>query len=175
MEQLPSVRTARITTAPTGFSLVEVLVAILVGLLVLAGLHRIFVAGITTQQATSLQTEVNRKAQVAMDDMISRLRGSSGIVEAQPSRVWFVDQDEYNVRYWVDAGTLYRYRSPNPGSYSGGVRLATDVSHLGFQYYDDNEQPAAAADQASSVAVELLLERAPYSARLTSAATLRNK
>ncbi len=175
MERLPSVRTPKITTASTGFSLVEVLVAVLVGLLVLAGLHRIFVAGLTTQQATSLQTEVNRKAQVAMDDMISRLRGSSGVVEAQLNRVWFVDQDDNNVRYWVDGGTLYRYRSSDPGSYSGGVPLATNVSHIGFQYFDDNHQPADAADQASSVAVELLLERAAYSARLTSAATLRNK
>lgn len=167
--------TARITTAPKGFSLVEVLVAILVGLLVLAGLHRIFVAGITTQHATSLQTEVNRKAQVAMDDITSRLRGSSGILDAQPNRVWFTDQDDDNVRYWLDGGSLYRYNAPDPGGYSGGIRLATDVSQLVFHYYDDNRQPAATADQASSVSVDLLVERAPYSARLTSAATLRNK
>jgi len=175
MEQLARVRTASIRTRFAGFSLVEVLVAVLVGLLVLAGLHRVFVAGLTTQQTTSLQTEVNRKAQVAMDDMISRLRGSSGAVEAQPNRVWFIDQDNNNVRYWVNDGTLYRYRSPDPGSYSGGVRLATNVSHIGFEYYDENHQPASVADQACSVVVELVVERGAHSARLRSAVALRNK
>ncbi len=175
MGQRPPARISSITSRSTGFSLVEVLVAVLVGLLVLAGLHRVFVAGLTTQQVTSLQSEVNRKAQVAMDDMISRLRGSSGVVEAQPNRVWFIDQDDNNVRYWVSDGALYRYRSSDPGGYSGGIRLTTDVSLIGFEYYDDNHQPASAADQVSSVVVELVVERAAHSARLRSAVNFRNK
>jgi type II secretory pathway pseudopilin PulG len=175
MDQLPPARIARITARSAGFSLVEVLVAVLVGLLGLAGLHRVFIAGLTTQQTTSLQTEVNRKAQVAMDDMISRLRGSSGVVEAQPNRVWFIDQDDNNVRYWVNDATLYRYRSPDPGGYSDGIRLATNVSLIGFEYYDDNHQPASVADEASSVVVELVVERGAHSARLGSAVNFRNK
>lgn len=168
-------RAARIKRRLAGFTFIEVLVAIIVGLFVLAGLHRVFVSGITTHRTTSLQTEVNRKAQVAMDDMASRLRGSSGVVEAAPDKIWFVDQDENNVRYWVNDATLYRYRSPDPGSYAGGERMATNVSHLGFEYYDDNGAPTAVADEAASVVVELVVERAGHSARLRSAVTLRNK
>ncbi|UCC67369.1 MAG: hypothetical protein JSV79_09570 [Armatimonadota bacterium] len=168
-------REARIKTRLAGFTFIEVLVAVIVGLLVLAGLHRVFVSGVTTQRTTSLQTEVNRKAQVAMDDMASRLRGSAGVVEAGADKIWFVDQDENNVRYWVNDATLYRYRSADPGSYSGGERMATNVSHLGFEYYDDNGGPTAVADEAASVTAELVVERAGHSARLRSAVTLRNK
>ena len=85
--------------ARRGFTLVELLVGLIVGLLVLAGVHRIFVAGIKTQNTTSLQTEVNRKAQVAIDNMVSKLRGSSEVLDASASRIWFIDQDGKNCRF----------------------------------------------------------------------------
>ena len=156
-------------------TLVEVLVALAVGLLVLAGVHRVFISGLKTQNTTSLQTEVNRKAQIAVDDMISRLRGSSDVIEAYPDKIWFVDQDEQNVRYWVDDGRLYRYCSLSPGGYSGGVRVASNVSELQFEYYDIDGQPAATADDAVKVTVLLQVERGAHSARLKSAVRLRNK
>ena len=159
----------------TGFTLTEVLVAIVVGLLVLTGVHRIFVAGLKTQSTTSLQTEVNRKAQVAMDDLISRLRGSSGVVDAYPDRIWFVDQDDQNVRFWVSEGMLYRYCAPDPGGYSGGVLLASSLSHIGFEYYDSDGQPATDAGEAVEVVAELEVAQAAHSARLKSAVRLRNK
>jgi Tfp pilus assembly protein PilW len=166
---------ARAPAGSIGFTLVEALVVAIVGLLVLAGVHRIFVAGLSTQHTTSIQTEVNRKAQVALDGMISRLRGSSGPVESSPDRVWFIDQNGDNVRYWVADGALYEYRSASPGSYSDGMPLATSVSQLAFEYFNDLGQPAATADDVSSVVVELTVARAAYSARLRSSATFRNK
>ena len=159
----------------TGFTLVEALVVVIVGLLVLAGVHRVFVAGLSTQHSTSVQTEVNRKAQVALDGMISRLRGSSGAVESDPNRIWFIDQNGDNVRYWVTEGTLYEYRSVSPGSYSDGMPLATSVSQLAFEYFNELGQPAATADDVSSIVVELTVARAAYSSRLRSSADFRNK
>ncbi len=158
-----------------GFTLVELLVAALVGLLVLAGVHRIFVAGLTTQHTTAAQTQVNRTAQVAIDDMISRLRGGSQILDAQPNMIWFLDQDDYNVRYWLDESELLRYRSLDPGSYSAGVPLATDISQLTFEYYDQYDQPAVIIEDVTRVVVELTAQHAAHSARFRSAAALRNK
>ncbi len=159
----------------SGFTLTELLVGLLVGLLVLAGMHRIFVAGLKTQNTTSLQTEVNRKAQVAIDDMISKLRGSSEVIDNAPERIWFLDQDGNNCRFWVNAGTLYRYLGESAGSYSGGVPLATNVSQIQLEYLDPDGQPAASADAVCTVAVLLEVERAAHVARLRSAVRLRNK
>jgi prepilin-type N-terminal cleavage/methylation domain-containing protein len=158
-----------------GFTLPELLVAVIVGLLVLAGVHRIFVAGLTTQTTTSLQTEVNRKAQVAMDDVIMRLRGGSSVVEAQPNRVWFIDQNGDNCRYWVDAGTLYRYCAAEAGSYSGGVRVASSVSGRDLGYYDQEGEPAASNALIARVEVSIEISRGGHTALLHSAAKLRNK
>lgn len=158
-----------------GFTLTELLVTLFVGLLVLAGVHRIFVAGVKTQNTTSLQSEVNRKAQVAMDDMISKLRGASEVIDASSNRIWFVDQDEKNCRYWVTDGTLHRYWDTAAGSYSGGMPLATDVVEMSFEYLDRDGQPAPTADAAYTVSVVLHVERASHSARIESAVRLRNK
>jgi type II secretory pathway pseudopilin PulG len=173
----PNPRVSRAAAQPgsTGFTLVEALVVVIVGLLILAGVHRVFVAGLSTQHSTSVQTEVNRKAQVALDAMVSRVRGSSGAVESDPNRIWFIDQNGDNVRYWVTDGTLYEYRAASPGKYSDGMPLATSVSRLAFEYFNDLGQPAATADDVSRVVVELAVARAAYSARLRSSATLRNK
>ena len=161
--------------ADRGFTLIELLVGLLVGLLVLAGVHRIFVAGVKTQNTTSLQTEVNRKAQVAIDNMVSKLRGSSEVLDASPGRIWFIDQDGKNCRYWLSEGTLYRYLGESAGNYSGGVPLASNVSQMQFEYLDQDGQPAASADAVYSVRVLLHVERSSHVAELRSAARLRNK
>ena len=158
-----------------GFSLPELLVAVIIGLLVLVGVHRVFVAGLSTHNTASLQAEVNRKAQVALDDLVSLLRSSSGVVEGDSDHIWFVDQDGNNVRYWVSDGELCCYRDVPKGSYSGGAVVASNLSGILFQYYDANDQPAATASEAVKVAVELTVERAFHSARLKSAAWLRNR
>lgn len=158
-----------------GFTLPEVLVAVLVGLLVLAGVHRVFVAGLTTQTTTSLQTEVNRKAQVGMDDIIMRLRGGSSVVDAQADRIHFVDQNENNCRYWVEEGQLRRYCAAAAGAYSGGIRVASDITQLQFDYFNRDGQPAATADETARAEVTLEVTKQGQNALLRSAVRLRNK
>ena len=157
-----------------GFTLTEVLVAVVVGLLVLAGVHRIFISGLTTQTTTSLQMEVNRAAQVAIDDMAARLRGSSAVVDADPDRVAFTDQNGNNVRYWVSNRNLYR--AINASNYTGGMKMAGDVSELQFLYYIQYPgTPAPSEAEAKQVVVLLEIERGGHSARLRSSVRLRNK
>lgn len=156
-----------------GFTLVEALVALLVGLLVLFGIHKIIVAGVKTQTTTSVQTELNRSAQVTMDDLVSRLRGSSAVVEALADRISFTDQEGDNIKYWVEEGELYR--AINASKYDGGILMAKDVTRFAFIYVDVDGNPGAGAEQAVRVAVELTLERARHSTHLQSAVKLRNK
>ncbi|MCJ7751824.1 MAG: prepilin-type N-terminal cleavage/methylation domain-containing protein [Armatimonadetes bacterium] len=164
-------RNLRSAGARRGFTLVELLVGLIVGLLVLTGVHRIFIAGIKTQNTTSLQTEVNRKAQVAIDSMVSKLRGSSEIRQSLPGRIWFIDQDGEDISYWVSNGTLYQ----DGADYSGGVPLASNVSQMQFVYLDRDGQPTASADAVYSVRVLLHVERSSHVAELRSAVRLRNK
>ena len=175
MDLKPGMRNLGSTRVCGGFTLTELLVGLIVGLLVLAGVHRIFVAGIKTQNTTSLQTEVNRKAQVGIDNMVSRLRGSSEVLDASPERIWFIDQDGKNCRDWVSDGTLYRYLGESDGSYSGGVPLASNVSQVQLEYLDRDGQPAASAEAVYSVRISLDVERSSHTVGLRSAVRLRNK
>lgn len=144
----------------------------LVGLLVLAGVHRLFVAGLTTQTVTSIETEINRKAQVAMDDIVRRLRGGRGVTDARADRIAFVDQEGQTVRYWVDGGRLYRALGGT--GYTGGVLMARDVSQLALGYHDAAGAPVAEPARAVRVAVQIEVSRASHAARLRSAVGLRN-
>ena len=173
MDDGTRMRHKAVTAHTSGFTLPEMLVVVVVGLLVLTGLHRVFVAGMRTQTTTSLQTEVNRKAQVAVDDISARMRGAEIVEDNATDRISFIDQDGNNVRYWVDEGVLFRVLGSN--DYSGGIPVASDVSEISFSYYDTSGQPAAAASDAVRVVVRLGVERLRHSCVLESGVTLRNK
>lgn len=159
-----------------GFTLMELLVALLVGLLVLEGVHRIFVAGLTTQYTTSTQTEVNRKAQIGIDSVVSKLRGSSEVKDAAANRIWFLDQDGNNCRFRLENGTLFfRDWGASSGSYTGGTPVASDISVFDLDYYDENGQPTSIAGNVYSASVELEVKESRQSARLRSAVRLRNR
>ncbi len=162
--------------ASAGFTLTELLVALLIGLLVLEGVHRIFVAGLTTQYTTSTQTELNRKAQVGADTIVSKLRGSSGIKEAAANRIWFLDQEGNNYRFWLENGKIYfRDWGASNGSYANGNPVASNVTVFDLDYFDANGQPTSVAADACEVAVELEVKDARQTACLRSRVRLRNK
>jgi phosphotransferase system glucose/maltose/N-acetylglucosamine-specific IIC component len=140
-------------------TLPEVLVAVLVGLLVLTGLHRIFVAGLTAQSATSLEATSNRSVQVGLDHLLDRLRGAYLVTDAGLHRITFRDVSETgqirNHYYWVGPDrALYYSRT----GYSNGARVASEVSDLIFTYLDSSGQPAGSADRAVRVVVRLRVE-----------------
>jgi Tfp pilus assembly protein PilW len=170
-----------------GFTLTEVLVALVIGLLVLVGIHRIFVTGLSSETTTSLQTEVNRKAQVAMDEMIDRLRGGRTVAGvSSANRIAFTDQDGAYCCYWVANRTLYRAANT---TFTNGTSVATNVSALSLTYLDQNGQQitdlSKAPAQAVTVEVDLTVAKDDYpyqaksalrySSQLRSAARLRNK
>jgi len=169
-----------------GFTLTEVLVAVVIGLLVLVGIHRIFVAGLSSETTTGLQTEVNRKAQVAMDEMIDRLRGGRTVVSAYANKIAFTDQEGAYCCYWAADRTLYRAANT---TFTSGTSVATDVSAFSLTYLDQNGQQITDLSNApaQAVTVEATLTVAKdnyayqatsalrYSSQLRSSARLRNK
>jgi type II secretory pathway component PulJ len=135
------------------------LVAVLVGLLVMAGLHQMFVSSLTAQTTTSSQMEIDRRAQVAMDEITSTLRQASpSVLDLQPAILDNFDSQHpdrihcaaapgsnlepvtdqngnaQDVRYWVANGSLYR--KIGGSGYAGGSVLAAGVTKLTFTFYD---------------------------------------
>ena len=178
-------RRAAVRRRPPGFTLTEMLVALLVGVMVLAGVCRIFVSGITTQTTTSTQTEASGSAQVAMDEMMDRLRGAYSITDlahlngsATVNAIAFSDLDASGNqrvwRYWRGADANL-YRSLNTSDYSGGIAVATDVQQVVFDARDQNGSSTATPSQAIAVVVSLTVKKENASVVLVSRVRRRNQ
>jgi Tfp pilus assembly protein PilW len=186
VEQSSEMRHIGTKRQSVGFTLTEVLVAVVIGMLVLVGVHRIFVVGLGSETTTSLQTEVDRESQVAMDDMLDRMRGGRTVVSAYANRIAFADQEGAGYCYWVANRTLYRAANT---TFTNGTSVATDVSALSLTYWDQYGQQITDLSKApaQAVTVEATLTVAKdnyayqaksalrYSSQLRSAARLRNK
>lgn len=181
----------------SGFTIAEMLVAVLVGLLIMAGLYRMFVAGLATQTTATSEVEVVRKAQVVMDDIAFRLRQSApstlygwpAILEdadpQYPDRIHFAAPPGSNlepdptaeVRYWLRTGALRRKIGGN--NYTGGEVLAGDVSQLVFTFYRYDASanlfvPTDLAAETVAVKVQLTITEGKVSSTLESTVRLRN-
>jgi type II secretory pathway component PulJ len=181
----------------SGFTLAEMLVAMLVGLLVLVGVQHIFTAGLTTQTTTSSQMEVDRRAQIAMDEITSLLRqASQSILYHQPAilddfdpqhpdRIHFAaapgpdlepakDQNGYDqdVHYWVENGSLKR--KIGGSGYTGGRVLASGVTNLGFTFYDAHGNITSDRRQTIRVGIALTIQDGKNWSVVQSSVRLRN-
>lgn len=185
-----------------GFTLAEMLVAMLVGLLVVSGVYQLFVAGLTTQTTTSSQVELDRKAEVAMDDIAFRLRqGGRSILyntpailddwdSQHPDRIHFAappgadlepvpdpSGQPQEVRYWLNGHALMR--KIGGSGYSGGVAAASDVQQLSFTFYAYDGStgqlvPTTLAAQTVAVKALLTLQDGTTTSELESTIKLRN-
>jgi len=175
----------------------EMLVAVVVGLLVMVGLHQMFVTSLKSEATTSSQMEADRKAQVAMDDIAFWLRQSApsirygipAILEdadpQHPDRIHFSAPPDANLepdpnaalRYWMESGAIRRGIGGN--GYNGGVILAGDVSDLSFTFlrFDSGTlqlEPTSLAAETAAVKVRLTVRQGRVSSRLESTVRLRN-
>ena len=168
----------------------EMLVALVVGLLVMVGLHQMFVTGLTSQTTTSSQMAVDRRAQVAMDEITSMLRQASpsllylkpAVLEdydpQHPDRIHFAGAPGANlepapdIRYWLNSGRLMR--NIGASGYTGGGVLATGVTDLGFTFYDAAGNPTTLAAQTVRVGIALTIRDGRSWSIMESSARLRN-
>jgi prepilin-type N-terminal cleavage/methylation domain-containing protein len=180
-----------------GFTLVEMLVAVLVGLLVMAGLHQMFVSGLTAQTTTSSQMEIDRRAQVAMDEITSTLRQASpSLLTLQPPILDNFDTQHpdrvhcaaapaanlepatdgsgnaQDVRYWVAGGSLYR--KIGGSGYTGGSALATGVTKMAFTFYDAAGNVTNDRAQTVRVGASLMIQDGANWSVIGSTVRLRN-
>lgn len=190
------------TMGRRGFTITEVLVALFVGLLIMIGLHQMFVAGVSTEATTSSQMEVDRKAQVAMDDITSRLRhaspstltGAPAILadydSAHPDRIDFAGppgadleppkdggNNTIHNRYWLETGSLKR--KIGGSGYTGGDVLADSATQLVFSFYARDPitkqlVPTNLAQQTAAVQVKLTIQQGRLSSSMQSTVGLRN-
>jgi phosphotransferase system glucose/maltose/N-acetylglucosamine-specific IIC component len=170
--------------------MVEMLVAVAVGLLVMVGLHQMFVSTVTTQTTTSSQMEVDRRVQVAMDEITSLLRQAAPSTlllkpavldnyDAQhPDRIHFAGAPSPNlepgpdVRYWVSTGQLRR--NIGASGYAGGSVLATGVTDLRFTFYNAAGTQTTAAVETVRVAATLTIRDGRNWSIVQSSVKLRN-
>lgn len=133
-----------------GFTLTELMVAMAVGLIVLAAIYHVFVFQSQRFDREEQIAEMQQNARAAMDTMTREIRmagydpdgdSSAGILAAGPSSISFsldVDQGggSYQtcvIAYHLDPGN---HRVTRVCGASGNQPLAENIQDLAFSYYD---------------------------------------
>ena len=170
--------TPRCPRGRDGFTLPEALVALILGLTILVGVYKVLSGGIMTQTTVVAQQEINRKAQVGMDEMVRILRGASQIQDAGTNRITVIDQDGNSVRFYLSGAQLMKV--VNGSSYSGGQSIASNITNLSLIYYYLNagarqQQQPPNLSQVNEVGLQLTAGQTGYVITLSSAARMRNK
>jgi len=176
----------------SGFALVEMLV----GLVVMAGLHQMFVSSLTAQTTTSSQMEADRRTQVAMAETTSALRQASPsglllaspiLADRDPTHPDRIDcagprgadteppkgsGDVTHYRYWLDSGALKR--SIGGSNYTGGSVLTTEVTKPAFTFYDAAGNVSSKRTQTVRAGVGLTIQDGSSWSVVGSAVRLRD-
>lgn len=150
----------------SGFTIVEVLVALSIFLLILMGIMQVFEPSNLAYQTSQRKLNVQQNGRVAMDLMTRQIRmagyfpenidtnvanDQANSVEIATDRALAVAGDldgtgaSSTFFFCLDNQGLKRVQGPrgNNSSYvcSGGAILAESVTSLGFAYYDANNDP----------------------------------
>ncbi|HEY7518963.1 MAG TPA: prepilin-type N-terminal cleavage/methylation domain-containing protein [Methylomirabilota bacterium] len=150
----------------SGFTIVEVLVALSIFLLILMGIMQVFEPSNSAYQSSQRKLNVQQNGRVAMDVMVRQIRmagyfpenidtdnsnDQQNSVEVATNAAIAVAGDldgsgSTNAFFFcLDSAGLRRVQGPRgaASSYtcSNGVVLAEGVTNLGFAYYDANNDP----------------------------------
>lgn len=150
----------------SGFTIVEVLVALSIFLLILMGIMQVFEPSNLAYQSSQRKLNVQQNGRVAMDIMVRQIRMAGYFPENIDTNVANDQANSVEVAtnaaiavagdldgtgasntffFCLDSGGLRRVRGVRgaAGSYtcSNGDVLAESVTSLGFAYYDANNNP----------------------------------
>jgi prepilin-type N-terminal cleavage/methylation domain-containing protein len=158
--------TPRCRWRQSGFTIVEVLVALSIFLLILMGIMQVFEPSNLAYQSSQRKLDVQQNGRVAMDTIVRQLRMAgyfpenvdNDVTNDQVNSVEIATDTALAVAgdldgsgatnaffFCLDSGGLRRVRGARgaAGSYtcSNGDVLAESVTTLGFAYYDANNAP----------------------------------
>jgi prepilin-type N-terminal cleavage/methylation domain-containing protein len=150
----------------SGFTIVEVLVALSIFLLILMGIMQVFEPSNLAYQSSQRKLDVQQNGRVAMDTIVRQLRMAGYFPENVDNDVTNDQVNSIEIAtdaalaisgdldgsgatnaffFCLDSGGLRRVRGARgaAGSYtcSNGDVLAESVTSLGFAYYDANNVP----------------------------------
>ncbi len=128
-----------------GFTLVELMIAMAVGLVVLAAVYSLFIFQNKRYSIEEQIVEMQQNARAAMTTMVREIRmagydpnfdAASKVMTAAPTTFSFTTDDSSNnstITYAFDSTNLKITRNINLG---GGQPLAENIQSLAFTYYD---------------------------------------
>ena len=122
-----------------GFTIVEVLLATIILLLVVAGVSAVYLMALTTWHEGGAQVMLQRGASIAMEKMVRGIDGTDGIRESKSvtcgsdSIQYTSGIDDKTRRFYLSNGQIW-YDDPDDTS---DISIATDVSGLTFSASND--------------------------------------
>lgn len=170
--------------AERGFTLVELLVGMVLGLIVIGGGVMMFTAGIRSQPQVDSQAAAIQQARTSMERMVRELRQGSSVPVASGSSVAVVTDVDgttcgtttpiCRVTYTCTAGTCTRVVAhPDGTAPAAAVKVVDGISNASsvFTYTPPSETSGATI----GVTLAFLGENGGNAITLSDAATLRNE
>jgi type IV pilus assembly protein PilW len=147
-----------------GFTLVELMVAMTVGLIVLAAIYNIFIVQNKSFDVEEQISEMQQNARAAMDIMTREIRmagydsnsnAAAKIITASASTLSFsvdVPSDNTTITYAFDSGLKKITRTEGGG---GAQPLAENIQAMSFTYYDTNGNVTAVAADIRQIKIDI--------------------
>jgi len=159
-------------------TLVELLVALIIVVIIAAGISRLLVSSWSSQRTVANQNAVQQEASAATDAIVDRLRGASGVQSGTAAELTAVFPGGSTERYYVVGRELRRDRfNAATGVTTVGEVISRIVESLRLEYVrrEGNALVSATPGTAESVTVSVGVALEGYRARETSVVKLRNK
>lgn len=148
--------------APQGFSLVELLVAMSLLVLILAGVFGILSVSVNSWLQGSSKTEVQQVARQAIDTMAREIQFASSIVLNSASSITFTTIQAGTARtinYYLDTSTspqvIYRNDGSGARPLTGGSNIPVSVSALTFTVFPADPAPIKRTVEIKLTAVDI--------------------
>lgn len=150
---------------PSGFTLTEVMVAMVIGTFILTGILTTYVIAVKGLAGVSNYVEIHADGRYAVDRFAADMRGVNNITSYGASNLVCVVPVAFSssgavlsnktIRYFSNAGAFYRWDS------AVGVtnKIAANINQLTFTMYDRLGVPTANLSVAKGIQVDIKLRK----------------
>lgn len=157
-----TVRFSRPDGCRAAFTMVEVLVASLIGAVILGGVMSTYIFSVRSFSAVSNYGEIQRNARQAGDFFARDMRAVSGISAYSSTNITVAIPTSFSngsvlsnktVSYWVGQQALYRYELKNGTATT--TPLATNVNQITLTLYDSAGNATVSTSTAKGIVLSL--------------------